>query len=111
MVNKAGQTVAADAASLGSAMSDFAGAFSDKLTATIVDAPDLPPEDCEFFITEAGIADSEEVAYGGSVKDELPTPTNSVGAVESPKKGDKRKTLKKTPEPEVLIAPETGNEA
>jgi phosphate transport system substrate-binding protein len=39
MVNKAGQTVVANAGSLESAMSDFAGAFSDKLTATIVDAP------------------------------------------------------------------------
>ncbi len=39
MVNKAGKTVVADAASLNAAMSDFAGAFSDKLTATIVDAP------------------------------------------------------------------------
>jgi phosphate transport system substrate-binding protein len=39
MINKAGKTVVANAASLNSAMSDFAGAFSDKLTATIVDAP------------------------------------------------------------------------
>ncbi|MGB7540376.1 MAG: phosphate ABC transporter substrate-binding protein PstS [Anaerolineales bacterium] len=39
LVNKAGKTVVANAASLNSAMSDFAGAFSDKLTATIVDAP------------------------------------------------------------------------
>jgi phosphate transport system substrate-binding protein len=39
LVNKAGKTVVANAASLESAMSDFAGAFSDKLTVTIVDAP------------------------------------------------------------------------
>jgi phosphate transport system substrate-binding protein len=39
LINKAGRTVAADAASLNAAMSDFSGAFSDKLTATIVDAP------------------------------------------------------------------------
>jgi phosphate transport system substrate-binding protein len=39
LVNKAGRTVVADAASLNAAMSDFAGAFSAKLTATIVDAP------------------------------------------------------------------------
>jgi phosphate transport system substrate-binding protein len=38
MINKAGKTVVANAASLNAAMSDFAGAFSDKLTATIVDA-------------------------------------------------------------------------
>jgi phosphate transport system substrate-binding protein len=39
LVNKAGKTVAADAASVESAMSDFATAFDAKLTATIVDAP------------------------------------------------------------------------
>jgi phosphate transport system substrate-binding protein len=39
LINKAGQTVVANADSLNAAMSDFAGAFSDKLTATIVDAP------------------------------------------------------------------------
>jgi phosphate transport system substrate-binding protein len=39
LINKAGKTVVANAASLNSAMSDFAGQFSDKLTATIVDAP------------------------------------------------------------------------
>jgi len=37
MVNKAGQKVTANADSVASAMADFAGAFSDKLTATIVD--------------------------------------------------------------------------
>ncbi len=37
MVNKAGKTVTADDKSLASAMTDFAGAFSDKLTAVIVD--------------------------------------------------------------------------
>jgi phosphate transport system substrate-binding protein len=39
LVNKAGRTVAADAASLQSAMSDFAGDFTPRLTAKIVDAP------------------------------------------------------------------------
>jgi phosphate ABC transporter phosphate-binding protein len=39
MINKNGQTVKANAASLNSAMSDFANGFTDKLTATIVDAP------------------------------------------------------------------------
>lgn len=38
MVNKAGNTVKADADTLQSAMADFAGAFDAKLTATIVDA-------------------------------------------------------------------------
>lgn len=37
MINKAGNTVQADAATLASAMSDFANSFSDKLTTTIVD--------------------------------------------------------------------------
>ena len=27
----------------------------------IVDAPDLPPNECEFFITAAGVADTEKV--------------------------------------------------
>jgi phosphate transport system substrate-binding protein len=39
MINKAGQTVTANAASLNSAMTDFATTFTDKLTNTIVDAP------------------------------------------------------------------------
>jgi phosphate transport system substrate-binding protein len=39
MINKSGKTIVANAASLNSAMTDFANAFSDKLTATIVDAP------------------------------------------------------------------------
>jgi phosphate ABC transporter phosphate-binding protein len=39
MINKNGQTAKANAASLNSAMSDFANGFTDKLTATIVDAP------------------------------------------------------------------------
>ncbi len=39
LINKAGKTVVASADSLNAAMTDFAGAFSAKLTATIVDAP------------------------------------------------------------------------
>lgn len=39
MVNKAGVTVKASAKTLQSAMSDFAGNFSSKLTVTLVDAP------------------------------------------------------------------------
>ncbi len=37
-------------------------------TATIVDAPDLAPESTQFFITEAGISDSEEIKYPEDVK-------------------------------------------
>jgi phosphate transport system substrate-binding protein len=39
MINKAGETVTASADSLASAMDEFAGAFDDRLNATIVDAP------------------------------------------------------------------------
>ena len=39
MVNQAGKTVTADAASLASAMDDFSGNFSDKLTTDIVNGP------------------------------------------------------------------------
>jgi len=48
--------------------------------ATIVDAPDLPPEDCQFFITEAGVADSEQVEYalGGGETAEAPKKKKKV---------------------------------
>ncbi|MFX0019417.1 MAG: DNA repair and recombination protein RadA [Candidatus Hermodarchaeota archaeon] len=39
----------------------FSSNNSLKRRAIIVDAPDLPPEECEFFITSAGIADSDQV--------------------------------------------------
>lgn len=39
----------------------FSSNNSLKRRAVIVDAPDLPPEECEFFITSAGIADTENV--------------------------------------------------
>jgi DNA repair protein RadA len=39
----------------------FSSNNSLKRRAIIVDAPDLPPEECEFFITSAGIADAEKV--------------------------------------------------
>jgi DNA repair protein RadA len=79
--------------------------------ATIVDAPDLPPEDCAFFITEAGIADSEEVTYGSPAEDPVITSDASGASVEEPpKKGGKKKAPKKSaPEPEVLIAPAVGD--
>jgi len=48
--------------------------------ATIVDAPDFPPEDCSFFITEAGVADSEQVEYalGGGETAEAPKKKKKV---------------------------------
>ncbi|MFW9990191.1 MAG: DNA repair and recombination protein RadA [Candidatus Odinarchaeota archaeon] len=39
----------------------FSSNNSLKRRAVIVDAPDLPPEECEFFITGAGIADTDKV--------------------------------------------------
>jgi len=39
----------------------FSSNSSLKRRAVIVDAPDLPPNECEFFITSAGIADTEKV--------------------------------------------------
>ncbi|TXT53320.1 MAG: DNA repair and recombination protein RadA (modular protein) [Promethearchaeota archaeon] len=41
----------------------FSANSSLKRQAVIVDAPDLPPEECEFYITSAGVADSEEVEF------------------------------------------------
>jgi len=38
----------------------FSSNNSLKRRAIIVDAPDLPPEECEFFITSAGVADTEK---------------------------------------------------
>ena len=38
----------------------FSSNNSLKRRATIVDAPDLPPEEAEFFITSVGIADTEK---------------------------------------------------
>ena len=37
----------------------FSSNNSLKRRAIIVDAPDLPPEECEFFITSVGVADTE----------------------------------------------------
>jgi len=39
----------------------FSANSSLKRRAIIVDAPDLPPEECEFFITSAGVSDTEKV--------------------------------------------------
>jgi len=38
----------------------FSSNSSLKRKAIIVDAPDLPPEECEFYITSAGVADTED---------------------------------------------------
>ena len=39
----------------------FSSNNSLKRRAVIVDAPDLPPEECEFFITAAGVADTDKI--------------------------------------------------
>ena len=39
----------------------FSSNNSLKRRAVIVDAPDLPPEECEFYITNVGIADTDKV--------------------------------------------------
>ena len=39
----------------------FSSNNSLKRRAVIVDAPDLPPDECEFFITAAGVADTDKV--------------------------------------------------
>ena len=39
----------------------FSSNNSLKRRGIIVDAPDLPPEECEFFITGAGVADTEKM--------------------------------------------------
>jgi len=39
----------------------FSSNNSLKRRAVIVDAPDLPPEECEFYITGVGVADTDQV--------------------------------------------------
>lgn len=53
----------------------FSSNNSLKRRAIIVDAPDLPPEECEFFITSAGVADTEkaEVSKTRSIDFEVET--------------------------------------
>jgi len=47
----------------------FSSNSSLKRKAIIVDAPDLPPNECEFYITGAGIADTEEISIPKSSSD------------------------------------------
>ena len=41
----------------------FSSNNSLKRRAVIVDAPDLPPEECEFYITNVGVADTDKVDF------------------------------------------------
>jgi len=49
----------------------FSSNNSLKRRAVIVDAPDLPPEECEFYITSAGIADTDNIDLPSQEKHEL----------------------------------------
>ncbi|GAB4308579.1 MAG: DNA repair and recombination protein RadA [Promethearchaeota archaeon] len=64
-------------------------------TATIVDAPDLPPDDCKFFITEAGVADDEKVVYPA---------VDGGGAGKKSKEGAKKRDSK-APEGDPVVPP------
>lgn len=41
----------------------FSSNNSLKRRAIIVDAPDLPPEECEFYITNVGVADTDKIDF------------------------------------------------
>ena len=49
----------------------FSANSSLKRKAVIVDAPDLPPNECEFFITNAGLADTENIEISDVPKDKV----------------------------------------
>ena len=49
----------------------FSSNNSLKRRAVIVDAPDLPPEECEFYITSVGISDTDKVDFPSSEDLEL----------------------------------------
>ena len=49
----------------------FSSNNSLKRRAVIVDAPDLPPEECEFYITSVGIADTDKVDFPDDNENEL----------------------------------------
>ncbi|MHA1734637.1 MAG: DNA repair and recombination protein RadA [Promethearchaeota archaeon] len=61
-------------------------------TAVVVDAPDLPPDDCKFFITEAGVSDTEKVDY---ILDEVEAPAG--GSSKKVAKKPAKKAAKKSP--------------
>jgi DNA repair protein RadA len=55
--------------------SGFQANASLERTATVVDAPDVPPNSATFYITEAGISDSETITYpDGTQTEPLPIP-------------------------------------
>jgi DNA repair protein RadA len=49
----------------------FSSNNSLKRRAVIVDAPDLPPSECEFYITSTGIADTENLEEPSSISSEF----------------------------------------
>lgn len=68
----------------------FSSNSSLKRRAIIVDAPDLPPEEAEFFITSVGIADTEkgEVPEAKGLDFEVETLYEEESSVEESKASD-----------------------
>jgi len=56
----------------------FSANNSLKRKGIIVDAPDLPPEDCEFYITASGLADTEKVSLEEIDQDDAPGPHSDL---------------------------------
>ena len=68
----------------------FSSNNSLKRRAVIVDAPDLPPEEAEFFITGAGVADTDKVELPSSpgLDFEIETLYEESDATEESKESD-----------------------
>ena len=73
----------------------FSSNNSLKRRAVIVDAPDLPPEECEFFITGAGVADTDKV--------ELPVVTGLDFKVETLYEDDDTQEKRENSEEEIPL--------
>ena len=73
----------------------FSSNNSLKRRAVIVDAPDLPPEECEFFITGAGVADTDKV--------ELPVVTGLDFKVETLYEDDDTQEKSESSEEEIPL--------
>ncbi len=69
----------------------FSANTSLERTAIIVDAPDLPPEVASFFITEAGISDTEKVVY--LIDEEDKVPVKKTTTKKKTKKTSKKKAV------------------
>ena len=78
----------------------FSSNNSLKRRAVIVDAPDLPPEECEFFITGAGVADTDKV--------ELPVVSGLDFKVETLYEDDDTQEKSESSEEEIPLLQVTG---